>query len=191
MDGFSKKEIISLIELFSQAASELKGAVIEQLPIEMAIVKWCEEKPKAPPPRRAGSPADNGDLEQEVKVSGNGESLAKVITDGVWSKVLAGVRVINTSIEALLRATKPISLDGDVLTLGVYYRFHKERLEEPSHRKILEEVVTRVLGSPVRVTCVLTSPPAKKVVEEPKEKVILTQTEDEDIIKIAKEIFGN
>ena len=105
---------------------------------------------------------------------------------------MATVKPINTSIEALLRAARPMEYDGKVLTLGVYYRFHKERLEETSHRRILEDVASGVMGAQVRVVCTLTEPPAKVEPKEvPQEKTVLTEGEDEDIIKIAEEIFGN
>ncbi len=97
------------------------------------------------------------------------------------------VRPINTSIEALLRAARPVSYDGSNLILGVYYRFHKERLEEVSHRKVLEDVAASVMGCPIKVTCTLTDPPIKKDISTPP----LTETKDDDIIKIAEEIFGN
>jgi len=42
------------------------------------------------------------------------------------------------------------------------------------------------MGCPIKVACTLTEPPAKKV-----EVIPLTETKDNDIIKIAEEIFGN
>ncbi len=93
--------------------------------------------------------------------------------------------------EALLRAAKPVAYNGKALTLGVYYKFHKERIEEAKHRKILEEIVGKVLQSPTKVSCVLVDPPAKKVIEEAKIETVLTEGTDHDIIKAAEDMFSN
>jgi hypothetical protein len=58
------------------------------------------------------------------------------------------------------------------------------------HRRILEDVVATVMGVPVKVACILTEPPVKNPVEEKRQEVVLTEGEDADIIKAAKEIFG-
>lgn len=204
--GLNKKEIITLIRLFVGAASELKGAVVEQLPLEVAVIEWCDEQEV--------QPEDEGEKKAiEAKSNGNGENIntgafgkiaqkkemvisskknVKEISEEVWTKILLAIKPINTSIEALLRAAKPLGFDGKVLTLSVFYRFHKERLEDTHHLRVLEEVVAEVLGCPARIVCLLAEPEAKQVIKvEPKEEVVLTDETDEDIIKVAKDIFGD
>jgi DNA polymerase-3 subunit gamma/tau len=188
--GFSKNDLVCLLELFSQAAGEIRTNPIEQLPLELAVVKWCEkEKPVRPVRPEPVEPAG------ESKTKPATQSLPtklSAITDEVWKSILAQVRPVNTSIEALLRAARPMNFDGKVLTLGVYYRFHKERLEEQVHRRVLEDIVGQVLGNPVRVVCTLTEPVQKPVVEVVTPTPgVLTESEDKDIIKIAEEIFGS
>jgi len=190
----SKEDLISLIELLIEARSQIVFSPIEELSLEIAVIKWCgddiQEKVNEIDEEEKGEKKNIIEEKMEEKKI---EKVAKIlttrlseITDDVWKTILTTVRPINTSIEALLRAAKPVGYDGTNLTLGVYYRFHKERLEEVSHRKVLEDVLASILGSPVRVTCTLTEPPVKKVAELP-----LTETKDNDIIKIAEEIFGN
>lgn len=197
LENFSKKELIILIKLFSQAASEMKGAVIEQLPLEIVIVEWCEEsKVEGEKENKNGESNKQSKLSRSKKgktttPSFDGSNL-KSISSEVWNKILAGIKPVNTSIEALLRAARPIGFDGKVLELGVFYRFHKERLEDGHHRRVLEEVVRDVLGSPIKIICTLAEQPARRVVEEkPKKEIVLTEDADEDIIKVAKEIFGS
>ena len=112
-------------------------------------------------------------------------------SESTWRDILSRVKPVNTSIEALLRAARPVGYDGKTLTLGVFYRFHKERLEDSHHRRILEEVVAGVMGGPVRVVCTLSEPPVRKVEIKPPKETVLTEGGDEDIIKVAEEIFGN
>lgn len=190
LTNIAKDDLINLLELITKASTETNYALIEELPLEIAVIKWCAVGEGREPEVKIGAkPAevtktDIKEFKKTVKEFGE-------VSEEVWKNILAKVKPINTSIEALLRAARPIGYDGKNLTLGVFYRFHKERLEDGRHRKILEDVVASVFGSPVRVVCTLTEPPVKEVKEEPKEKTILTEGEDKDIIKIAEEIFGN
>jgi DNA polymerase-3 subunit gamma/tau len=221
LKDFSQEDLILLIELFTKANNELKGAVIEQLPVEIAIIEWCGGGANQPVSAHLEDNSPFGKIGTEPASSHSRASrqeaghstldsaspvLAQTVTSGVrgqptvstgdlneeiWKMILAKIRPINSSIEALLRAAKPVGYDGKVLTLGVFYRFHKERLEDGRNRKILEDVINVVMGTPVKVVCTLTEPPVKKVVEEVHTTTVLTEGEDKDIIKIAEEIFGN
>ena len=46
-----KDQVVSLISLFSKAATELRGTLIEQLPVELAVVAWCSPGLTIVPPR--------------------------------------------------------------------------------------------------------------------------------------------
>jgi DNA polymerase-3 subunit gamma/tau len=164
----SKLDLITLIDLISKAGTEVKDAVIEQLPLELAVIEWIGE---------------NEEKEKNFVRRDPVARESKTISEQTWKDILAKIKPVNASIEALLRATRPLSLNDHVLELGVYYKFHKERLEDNKIRKVFENVVEMVIGAPTRVVCTLTDPPAKKVA--------LTESPDKDIIKAAEEIFSN
>ncbi|MFI5241167.1 MAG: hypothetical protein ACHQUA_01905, partial [Microgenomates group bacterium] len=206
---FSKGDLIVLIELLSQASNNLSDSLIDELPLELAIIKWCDgpmtvseignsqEEPqikkaeKQPTPEELTSPAKTVKVDEVlVKEVVKLENL-KELSEELWKKVLVTMRPINASIEALLRASKPLGYDGKNLTVGVFYKFHKERLEDGHHRRVLEDVIASVLGNPVRVVCTLTEPPIREVKEEAKIETVLTESRDQDIIKVAQDIFGS
>ena len=210
----SKDELLTMIDLFTEASESLARSSIETLPLEIAVIKWCGEggegqpqlvhSEQNSPSGKAGTghdvsrstTSDDHDLAQTVAPNVHEQEadlLNKVseVNDEVWKNILSLIKPINASIEALLRAARPIAYDGKSLTLGVYYKFHKERLEDAHHRVILEDVVGKVLKSPTRVVCTLVDPPPKKIVEEVKTEAVLTEGKDADIIKVAEEIFSN
>ncbi|OGM20405.1 DNA polymerase III, subunit gamma and tau [Candidatus Woesebacteria bacterium RIFCSPHIGHO2_01_FULL_38_9] len=236
LKNFTKEDLIFLIKLISRANSEISTAVMEQIPLEVAIVEWCQPEAHANGLSSSGRgrPLDDGRNEgakstTSVKSSDSNKKLQtqkaqnrtegtekdfsvasetsapSVIVNGkieeVWGRVLTEIRPINASTEALLRAAKPVEFDGKTLTLGVYYRFHKERLESNPHREILGNVVEELFGNPIRVVCILTEPPIRPKDGQPADKkieesvsnsdTVLTEGEDKDIIKVAKEIFGS
>ena len=184
--NLSKEDLISLIELLIYARSQIAFSPIEELPLEIAVIKWCGEE-GGDQKEEALETKKETDKEKIDLENKNLTARLSEITEDIWKTILTRIRPINTSIEALLRAARPLGYDGNNLVLGVYYRFHKERLEEVSHRKVLEDVAGSVMGCPIKVTCTLTDPPVKKDIPTPP----LTETKDDDIIKIAEEIFGN
>lgn len=217
-NDLSKNELLGLIGLISRSYSEVGYAVLEQIPLELAVSEWFEKRGGSKDPaikedkgedKKYSKPQDLDDSSKKVvtdnkkndeeKSMSNGVSMENGFSDAVWTRILTEIKPNNTSTEALLRAAKPIDFDGKTLVLGVYYKFHKERLETNPHRGILESVVNSVTGTDsIRITCTLIDPPIKSQVQE-KEKVhdpgksdiILTEGEDADIIKAAKEIFGS
>lgn len=214
-DDASLDEVIHLVEILMAAKEKMPFAYIESLPLEIAVIRWCETVGEKGGDEDEGEEKDkniekksNGEKSREkilklkkkmkkkfnsVRVKenlpedGSGE---KSISDEIWNQILQGVKPVNMSIEALLRAAKPIKFDGKVLTLGVYYNFHKERLEDSKNRGILESVVEKILACPVRVVCTLTKSPEKDQPER-KRKIAFKEGGDENIVKAAEEIFGN
>lgn len=203
-----KEETLKLIDLLDKAYGEIGSTPVEELPLELALIKWCGEGEDGSSSGRSGQDLSDAshdisrsetfndrDLAQTVDPVAFSQTLATGeemgVDDGAWKNILSLLKPINASMEALLRAAKPMNYNGKVLTLGVYYKFHKERLEEAKHRKILEDIVGKVLGSPTKVSCVLVEPPPKKIIEEAKIETVLTETADKDIMKAAEEIFSN
>ncbi len=204
-----RKNTIQLIELLLEANSNLVDSPIEELPLEIAVIKWCDSSSSV----KSDDEDEKGLYKTESKkveiieekievesldVENNAlpaaqdiTSLASSINDDIWKNILALIKPINASIEALLRSSRPMSYDGKTLTLGVFYKFHKERLEDVRHRKVLEETIAQVLNSPTRVICTLVEPPVKEIIQETKVETVLTEGKDQDIIKAAEEIFSN
>jgi len=73
-----------------------------------------------------------------------------------WAQVLALVRPRDKNVEAFLRSCEPVSVEGNVVTLGFYYSFHKEQMEQENNRTLVEEVLGQFLGVAVRVRCTVT-----------------------------------
>lgn len=152
------EKLKKLIWRLLQAGRELKGAVIESLPLELAVIEWSQPAEARIVPEKTPTKAEKIKLESVLKR---------------WNEVLLAVRPHNHSLEALLRATKPAGFDGKCLALEVFYKFHKERLEEERYRGMVEEVISKVLCQPITI------------------KYYLGQKNNQaDIIKDAEEVFG-
>ncbi len=184
--GFDLHQIRTLIELFAKAAREIKTNPIPQLPLELAVVEWCQEEKSTPSEPVAPNPGTEKVIVISPKQTSSKGDLGKV--QACWSQILTSIRPLNHSVEALLRASRPLAMSGEILTLEVFYQFHKERLEEEKCRAIFEETAGEVLGMPIRLKCVLGE---KKPVVARQEEERVDNPEDSDIIKTAEEIFGS
>ncbi len=231
--SFSKDEVLVLIGLISHSYLEVGYAVIEQIPLELAVSEWFAKKAGCSNPKSQiqndksqneknlednkgiKDSSNSGEYKEEKEIKEKDSKVVKSLekataslngfSDDVWARILTEIKPKNTSTEALLRAAKPVGYDGKTLTLGVYYKFHKERLETNPHRSLLETVLQNVIGDNVRVICTLTDPPLKNANQGgtlSKESVndtevlidsetVLAEGEDEEIVRVAKEIFGS
>ncbi len=194
-DDLFKEQTVEVVKqltfYFHQAAREIKGAVIESLPLELMIVEWSSfNKDKA----AAADDDEREALEEEkvpkttnLKKSSGKLSIAKV-TDK-WQEVLKALKPHNHSLEALLKATKPSGFDGGVLVLEVFYKFHKERLEDDRYRQLVETVASEILSKPVKVRYLL-GDKVRTVENKNSQDDNVSGKIDKDIIKTAEEVFG-
>lgn len=119
------------------------------------------------------------------------------INDEVWKGLLESVKSYNHTIAALLRGARPVGVDGKgVLRILVFYPFHKERLEETRNREVIETVLTQILGRETRIEFDLGEKPAiaPASLDRSKEDEARPESlvkDDEDLAKVAEEIFGN
>jgi len=103
----------------------------------------------------------------------------------IWPQILSSVREVNFSVEALLRGCKPAEFDGKILTLEVFYKFHKERLEDPKIEKVVSAALAQTLGRDVVLKCILGQKSSPAKVEEFDD----TAGDAEDLAKAISEIF--
>ena len=73
----------------------------------------------------------------------------------LWPRIRQDVKAVNRRIEALLSSIDPVAVNRDRITLAAAYEFHRSRLNTDEVRTVVEDAIERLLGSPVRVTCVL------------------------------------
>jgi DNA polymerase-3 subunit gamma/tau len=72
-----------------------------------------------------------------------------------WGRVMEDVKQRTRSVHAFLLESAPREIVGTDLVLGVRHKFHMENLQEVKNRKIVEEAVARVLGTPLRLRLTL------------------------------------
>ncbi|MCL4390106.1 MAG: DNA polymerase III subunit gamma/tau [Patescibacteria group bacterium] len=124
-----------LINKLIGAYSLMRDCPVPSLPLEMVVIEWCgkqdsiiassiPDKPKRPDPSVSPVP---------------------------WEEILVKTKEHNHGLVALLRASRPKELTDGFLTLEVFYKFHKDRLEEAKNREILEKAISDIMGRTIKV----------------------------------------
>lgn len=203
-------KVRQLMELLIKAGSQIKGAVIEVLPLELAIMEWAEiefeteieteveaETEKVSQVEAKENEDKGSKVKAEVqaepavavKLSSKRGKLKIETIKAKWSKVLEAIRPQNYSLEALLRATKPTGFEGKFLVLEVFYEFHKERLEVDRYRQQVEAVASEVLEEPVNIRYCLSQRNKKRLIVKEQPSNVSVEVSD-DVVKTAEEVFG-
>lgn len=185
-------DLVFMIERFMQAQNETKNVAVAQLPVELVVAEICmtgffagstpriSENPSPkdsstgfPNKKKSKAKILETPLESVKDPSENSVGLDMSLVKSNWKGVLTEVVKFNNSIQALLKACVPVAVEGNSIILEAGYAFHKERLENPKNRKIVEEVLQEVFGSAVRIKCNLSKEKPKKK-KTPKETGELT-----------------
>jgi DNA polymerase-3 subunit gamma/tau len=86
------------------------------------------------------------------------------------------------NLDAFLRSScEPLTIEDNTLVLGFYHKFHKEYIEDPKYKHLVEKKLKEVFGHSYQVRCVLTSPSEQARVK--------AETES-PLVKAAKESYG-
>ena len=166
-----------LIDLLTSAYTEMKFAVIPQLPLEMAVIEWSY------------SAKASKDKEEKISLPSNAKFILEEI-QAKWPEILEKVKLLNHSVLAFLKACRPKAIEGNFLVLEVFYKFHKDQLESEKCRQIFEKAASEVLNGEVLLKCVLSNEKPAKLSSVPLPEPSTKNEDGDDIIKVAEEIFN-
>jgi hypothetical protein len=123
------------------AAAPSNGRTLREDPPEPTGNTVAPQAPAAPPVAANGDlPAGGTDLEHLVEL---------------WPRICGDVKAVNRRIEALLKEADPVVVTTDHITIATAYDFHKTKLNADDVRPVIEDVMGRLLGRTVSVSCVL------------------------------------
>ena len=201
----STRELIKVVKLFNQAGLDLKVSTQSQLPLELAFVDaTLGEEEKADPPVARPSPgtvpktsaeasvastprsAPTGEsakavrekAREEPRAASTGLRLTLSTVNSQWGRILGEAKLRNRSVEALLKSCRPLGVEGQEVVLGFQYPFHKEKIEEPQNKALVESVVSQVVEGSCRIRCVLSpkgerrTQPIQEPVKRPQEDTV-------------------
>ncbi|MEF3273785.1 MAG: DNA polymerase III subunit gamma/tau [Chloroflexus sp.] len=105
--------------------------------------------------------------------------------EAIWEDFKRDVRPRSPTVQALLNSARPYDVEGNTIILLVSSSFHKERLEEPKNRAIIEELLRRRLGQVVAVRCTI----EEKSVEPTDLRGKIREARKDELVRAALNIF--
>lgn len=167
-----QKKMQEAIVLFTRAYGEMRYAPIPQLPIELAVIDLFQyEKPETHEPVKL--PVGTGVLPKtpsptpeipktvatpEVSVAEKIEPLGLLTLEKLvehWPDFIAATKPSNHSVAGVLRSSRPKSVEGGIVTIEAFYKFHQEKLADIRTKQVLGEVLRKLFGEKVTIEIVL------------------------------------
>ncbi len=105
-----------------------------------------------------------------------------------WNKALTIIKQTHNTLYSMARMANP-TIDGDELTLTFGFAFHQKRLNETKNKQVITDIVQKVSGKPITITCAIgkvTSSPKALTVEPP----VAATTSSNDTVSTISNIFG-
>ncbi|MFH0969272.1 MAG: DNA polymerase III subunit gamma/tau [Patescibacteria group bacterium] len=168
------REILKIIEAFSEIQNKIKSSFIPQLPIEIAIVKLSgkyeveniepeikqDEKPSSYQPIEPSGNSNKIARPEIKKVEHQDNASAKDLNITVgeiknkWGDLIRETKPYNHSLSAFLQNCQPVEIKEERLIIATKYKFYKDTLSENKNKLTIENVLAKLLGSNIRVNFV-------------------------------------
>ena len=167
-------DLIRLIRIFNQVATDTRSKWHPGLPLEIAFIEGCETigatnpapetstpiptpTPKKNPPR-VETPRAIVKEKEPVQNSAptNDDRLASKISQN-WPQVLTMVRREHPNLYGLLNSCQSRHSTGSVLILGFASDILKNQMAKRENIEIVQQVVSEMVGTQIEVRCAITT----------------------------------
>jgi DNA polymerase-3 subunit gamma/tau len=144
--------LTKIIQIFQKAENEIKWAVVQSLPLELAAIEATSEFTplKAQSAAQSNSSSDRhatANLDSNNAVARDGDD--KEAFDNIvshWNQILDKIKGYNSSLISSLKLSQPVAVEGKELVIVFPYRFHKDAIEARKNRIIVDQVIEEVTG---------------------------------------------
>lgn len=179
MDGvWTAQTTTTAIAIFTKAYGELRVSPIPELPVEVAVIEFCALGALPPPLKqqevvvehivsevKKGPEAAHGEEKPMTHVTVSVASteppvpslglltMEKLVEH--WSDFIMATKPYNHSVAGVLRSSRPKSVDGGIVTIEAFYKFHQEKLAETHTKQVLSDVLKKLFGEKVKIEIIL------------------------------------
>lgn len=142
-----------------------------------------QDSPVAPKPA-ASVPPPLPPRSPDLAAAANADFSTLDLIESRWEEIKRDVRPHSPSLQALLNGARPIDVEGKTLVLLVTSAFHKDNLEKPQNRRIVEDVVRRLLGATYAIRCTIE---ARQEARDLRGQI--REARQDDLVRAAMNIF--
>lgn len=168
LEKISIVELAKMIRVFLDKIESLKNCPIAQLPLELAVIELInleetiiDSVPYHPIVLKKAAPTlqlknkKPEIFEEKINPAGLDSNFLETVKQKM-PQIIKSLRKKNHALALTFSIATLVSFSKDnILTLGVKYKFHRDRLCESTNILMLEEVLTKELERPVRIKCLV------------------------------------
>lgn len=140
------EEVKRLLHLLMNASSQIKYAVLPQLPLELAIVEFCSENSDIT--QKSGEPEDQSIRKSESPIV---RQAGVPSSPSFLDELITQVNTQNKTIAGLLRGVHLKETNGKKVKFETKFKFHKEKLEERNAKDLIEKMASEILKKNVTI----------------------------------------
>jgi len=171
--SFSSTEVLRMMKIFNNAATDLRGGWQPSLGLELALAEVMDtptDSPKpAAPPRSKPQPAPAQKTESKpASASGAASASAAetpVLSAGdilkAWKQLAASLPKSQANLSALLNSVKMIDVQGKTLVLGLASDVLVSKIDKPDQIEAIQKLIKDYFNTDVSVRCVVTNAKGK------------------------------
>ena len=210
--GFTIEDVLYIIYTLSNTIDLIKKTNLSRVPFEAAMVKLANagsivslneiiarlDKLEGAPPQAHAKAENKAAIPPASTAPRVNPESSRGIDDilSQWAGVINYIKGKKISIASYLQEGYPVSMDANKLTIGFSkeLQFHKEVLEEPENRRLIEEALEEVLKTDLKAAFIMVEP--ANIRDKPQDisyapdAVLDAKKEVEPIIKDALDIFS-
>jgi DNA polymerase-3 subunit gamma/tau len=139
-----------------------------------------------PPIEESATPVLQLDTPQDTAaaLAANADFSLLERVEASWEHIKRDVRPRSPTVQALLHSIRPIDVEGDTIVLLASSTFHQTQIENPQNRRIVEEVISKLLGKPIAIRCTIE---AKTEARDLRGQI--REARKDDLVRAAMNIF--
>jgi DNA polymerase III subunit gamma/tau len=141
---FSLEDISELLNILLDKLS-IKETMIDQLPLELACVEFLLDKKEINQDNLKSATDSVEDTKKKINLKP--EEIEKLQNN--WDKAVERAKPLNHGLAAILKTSHPLTIEQNLLIIGLEYGFHKEQLDTPSVKQNLIASFSDILGKKI------------------------------------------
>lgn len=189
-------DLVRLIDLLLLRSAQIKTSPLPQLPLEMAVIEWCNDDTntrinadnsnnaedskkinkeqavenkieKTEPTKTKTEEPEKKTLVEKVKdLVAKSPAFSLAEVEKNWNALLKKIEIELPSLTFILKMANLKEVDGNVLKIAVGFSFHRDKLMEKKCKDRLEKDLSGILGTKAKLEVVIEQAEQKQEKEE-------------------------
>jgi len=170
--SFSTSDVLRMMKIFNNAATDLRGGWQPSLSIELALAEVLDAPAESPQiatpiqskPKPVSTPRAETQPQAESEAAPHPQEKSAVSAGDVikaWKHMSSALPKAQANLSALMNSVKMIDVQGKTLILGLASDVLVSKIDKPDQIEAIQKLIKDEFGADVSVRCVVTNAKGK------------------------------